>query len=225
MNLPPVADLPRATVTARGLLRLLGRAWDQLTIYLPLALMGLLALLTYWMVRLAPQLPDTPEARAVVHEVDFYMRGAVVKTYDGQGRMQNQLTGQEMRHYPDSATIEVDQPRWQGVTPQGRVTRASALRGLSKDDGSEVQLLGQAVVQREPMTLATGQSLPPQEFRGEFLHIFAHDERMRSHLPVEFTSGKDRFSADSFRYEHQAQVVELEGRVKARISAPSERRP
>jgi lipopolysaccharide export system protein LptC len=158
-----------------------------------------------------------------VHEVDFYMRGAVVKAYDGQGRLLNQLTGREMRHYADNATIEVDQPRWQGVTPQGRVTRAWAERGLSQDDGSQVQLLGQAVVVREPLSNGQGRLLPRLEFRGEFLHIFADDERMRSHLPVEFTSGGHRFSADSFNYEHQAQVVELAGRVKARIAAPTER--
>lgn len=222
MNLPP-AERPRTAVTGRSLLRLLGQAWDQLAIYLPLALMGLLALLTYWMVRLAPQTPEVQERRPLAHEVDFYMRGAVVKAYDGQGRLQNQLTGREMRHYADSATIEVDLPRWQGLTPQGRLTRAWAQRGLSKDDGSEVQLLGQAVVVREPLSQGQGRVLPQQEFRGEFLHIFAEDERMLSHLPVEFISGGSRFSADSLRYEHQTQTVELEGRVKARIAAPAER--
>lgn len=217
MNLPPVAASPAISVHGRGLLRLLGQMWDRLAIYLPLVLMGLLALVTYWMVRITPSLPEAREAKAQVHEVDFFMRGAVVKAYDGRGRLQNQLTGEEMRHYADNATIEVDQPRWQGLSAQGRITRARAQRGLSKDDGSEVQLIGQAVVMREAFTNAQGRHLPQQEFRGEFLHIFADDERLRSHLPVEFTSGGDRFTADSFSYDHQSQVVELQGRVKARI--------
>lgn len=224
MNLPPVATSPRAAVTGRTALRLLGQVWDRLAIYLPLVLMGLLALLTYWMVRITPGVPEPRQAQPQVHEVDFFMRGAVVKTYDGQGRLQNQLAGQEMRHYADDATVEVDQPRWQGRSVQGRLTRAWAQRALSKDDGSEVQLMGQAVVLREPFTPAQGRRMPPQEFRGEFLHIFADDERMRSHLPVEFRSGDDLFSADTFRYDHQSQVVELEGRVKAHIEAASTRR-
>ncbi len=224
MTLPPVAP-SRNRSAGRSLLQLLGRSWDQLAIYLPLMLMGLLALLTYWMVRIAPSLPEPQQTRAQAHEVDFFMRGAVVKTYDGQGRLQNQLTGREMRHYPDNATIEVDLPRWQGITPQGRLTRAWAQRGLSKDDGSEVQLIGQAVVVREPLTTAQGRSLPQQQFEGEFLHIFAQDERMRSHLPVQFSSGGDRFNADSFRYEHQDRVVELEGRVKAFIAPARPPRP
>lgn len=220
MNLPPVAASPRAAVGRRSPLRLLGQAWDQLAIYLPLVLMGLLALVTYWMVRITPTLPEPRTPKAQAHEVDFFMRGAVVRTYDGQGRLQNQLGGEEMRHYADTATIEVDQPRWQGRSAQGRITRAQAQRGLSKDDGSQVQLIGQAVVSREAFTTAQGQRLPPQAFRGEFLHIFAQDEALRSHLPVEFTSGGDRFTADSFSYDHPSQVVELQGRVKAQIAAP-----
>ena len=223
MNLPPVAAAPRTAVNGRSLLRLLGRVWDRLAIYLPLVLMGLLALLTYWMVRITPTVPEARAAKPQAHEVDFFMRGAVVKTYDDQGRLQNQLSGEEMRHFADTATIEVDQPRWQGLSAQGRVTRAQARRGLSKDDGSEVQLIGQAVVMREAFRNGPGQQLPAQEFRGEFLHIFADDERLRSHLPVEFSSGGDHFTADSFSYDHQLQVVELQGRVRARIAAPPRR--
>ena len=223
MNLPPLSP-PAAALATRRLSGVLWQVWDQLAMYLPLMLMGLLALLTYWMVRNAPDLPEPQERRPQAHEVDFFMREAVIKTYDAQGRLQNQLTGREMRHYADTATIEVDEPRWEGITPQGRVTRSSARRALSKDDGSELQLIGQAVVVRDAALGAGGRRLPRQEFRGEFLHIFAHDERLLSHLPVEFTSGADRFSGDSFSYDQAEQVVQLQGRVRAQVAPSSERR-
>lgn len=200
-------------------LRGLWRVWDRLAIYLPLVLMGLLALLTYWMVRITPQLVEPEGPRVPVHEVDFFMRDAVMKAYDSDGRLQYQLAGSEMRHYADNASIEIDHPRWWGQGPDGRITRASARRAMSKDDGSEVQLLGQAVVVRESLAQPRGRDLPRLEFRGEFLHIFARDERVNSHLPVQFFSGDDRFSADSFRYEHLDRVVELQGRVRAQLSA------
>lgn len=223
MNLPPIPAAP-ATAATRRLSEMLRQVWDQLAIYLPLALMGLLALLTYWMVRNTPDAAEPQERRPQAHEVDFFMRAAVIKTFDAQGRLQNQLIGREMRHYADTATVEVDDPRWQGLTPQGRVTRGSAQRALRQDDGSEVQLIGQAVVVRDAALTTEGRRLPRQEFRGEFLHIFAHDERLLSHLPVEFISGSDQFTGNSFRYEHVDQVVELQGRVTARIAPSSERR-
>lgn len=224
MNLPPVAAAPPVP-TGRRMLHALWRAWDQLAIYLPLLLMGVLALATYWMVRVTPEVSEPQTRRPQAHEVDFFMRGAVVKTYDAQGRLQNQLTGAEMRHYANNASVEVDRPRWQGVGPGGRVTRASAQRAMSKDDGSEVQLLGQAVVVREAAALG-GKPLPRQEFRGEFLHIFSADDRVLSDKPVRFFSGDDEFSAESFRYDHQQRVIDLQGRVRATlISTPAPAEP
>lgn len=216
MKLPAIPAQGSA-VHPRQVLRLVLGLWDSLAMYLPLALMGLLALLTYWMVRITPALTEPEAPKPKVHEVDFFMRGAIVKTYDKDGRLQAKLSGAEMRHYGDDATLEIDQPRWQSTAPDGRVTQASARRALSRDDGSEVQLFGDALVLREAFMPARASALPRQEYRSEYLHIFAKDERVQSHLPVRFTSGADEFSADSFRYDQQDHTVELQGRAKARL--------
>lgn len=217
MKLPVIASPASVGHGSRQLLRLLLGLWDSLAIYLPLVLMGLLALLTYWMVRITPSLAESEAVRPQVHEVDFFMRGATVKTYDKNGRLQAQLSGAEIRHYADNATVEIDLPRWQSTAPDGRVTQATARRALSQDDGSEVQLFGDALVLREAFKPARGPSLPRQEYRSEFLHIYAKDERVQSHLPVRFSSGGSEFSADSFSYEHLGRTVQLQGRATARL--------
>lgn len=217
MKLPLMAA--RATPAKRSMhvLRLAFGLWDRLAIYLPLVLMGLLSLLTYWMVRNTPALNEPEEVRPAVHEVDFYMRGAQVNTYDKDGRLQSQLSGAEMRHYGDNDAVEMDLPRWQSTAPDGRVTLATARRGLSRDDGSEVQLVGDAVVVRQAWSRPGSTPLPRLEYRSEFLHVFARDDRIESHLPVRFFSGSDEFGADSFRYDHQGRTLQLEGRVTARL--------
>lgn len=215
MILPTPTPRPRQERTPQRLLRALLGVWDRLAIYLPLTLMGVLALITYWMVRITPQLSEPQAPRTATNEVDFFMRGAVMKTYDQNGRLQNQLTGGEMRHYSGSASVEIDQARWWSKGLDGRITLASAQQARSKDDGSEVQLMGQAVVVREALQSPTGKPLPRIEFRGEFLQIFANDERLTSHLPVLILSGDDRFSGDSFRYDHIERRVEFTGRARA----------
>jgi lipopolysaccharide export system protein LptC len=100
---------------------------------------------------------------------------------------------------------------------QGRLTTATAKLALSNDAGTEVQLMGDAVVIREPLQQADGSWLPRLEFRGEFLHIFADDERVKSHLPVVLTRGQDQFSGDTFAYDNRDQVAELKGRVKGML--------
>ena len=91
------------------------------------------------------------------------------------GELRSELWGKEGRHYPDTDTLEVDDVRVRTVSPSGLTTRATANRGLSNADGSEVQLFGNAMVVREAATGPDGQAMPQLEFRGEFLHAFTDD--------------------------------------------------
>ena len=226
MNLPPVTPaLPGARQARPRVVQRLWRIWDRLAIYLPLVLMGVLALLTYWMVRVTPPLSEPQELRPKVHEVDFFMRDAVVRTYDEAGQLQQQLAGVEMRHYADDATVEVDRPVWWSRAPDGRITHGRALRSQGKDDGSEVRLIGQAVVVRDPQPQGRGPALARLEFRGEFLHIFSKDERLQSHLPVQIFNGQHQFSGNTLDYDHGQRTAQLQGRVTVRLVPEPPARP
>lgn len=197
----------------------LRHGWEAISIYLPVLLMGVLALATYWMVQRTPALTDSHEApKARAHEVDFFMRGAVIKTYDASGRLQNELAGTEIRHYGDNKTLEVDRPRLTLVDPDARVMRASALKALTQDDGTQVQLMGQAVVVREAAQQPGGRQSPRQELRGDWLIIDSKEQSLRSPQPAVLLSGQDRFSADSLSYDQRTRVAELQGRVKATLA-------
>jgi len=196
---------------ARALVR---AGWERLSIYLPILLMALMALGTYWLARNTPTLEPAEAQRPATHDPDYFMRGFSVKTFDAMGRLKSEVHGSEARHYPDTDTLEIDQPRIRSFNAQGELTVATARRALSNGDGSEVQLFGDAVVTREANSDAQGHAHPRMEFRGEFLHVFADTERVKSHLPVELTRGSDRFTADSMDYDNLSQVMELRGRVR-----------
>ena len=182
--------------------------------YLPLVLMGLLAVGTYWLVRNTPAAYEAEAARPVNHEVDYFMRRATVKTFDESGRLKTEIFGTEARHFQDTETLEIDQARMRSTSPEGRLTTATANRALSNDAGSEVQLIGNAVVVREPMQNSDGSWMPRLEFTGEFLHVFMNEDRVISHLPVVLRRGSDVFSGDTFNYDNLDQVADLRGRVK-----------
>lgn len=203
-----------------GLVR---RLWDRVSIYLPLILMALLALATYWLVRNAPMMgaPDTPVAPR--HEPDYFMRGFSIKTFDATGRLKNEIVGDEARHYPDTDTIEIDRARMKSVNPAGRVTLATADRALSNADGSEVQLFGNAVVTRQAANDERGVRQPQLEFRGEFLHAFSNLERVTSNKPVTLTRDGDRFTADNMDYSNLDRLMELKGRVRGVLPARAAR--
>ncbi len=193
---------------------LLRDAVDRVTIYLPIILTAALALGTYWLVRNAPKLIEPTAKEAPRHEPDFFMRGFVVKSFLPSGELRSELFGTEGRHYPDTDTMEVDQVRLRSVSPEGLTTRATANRGLSNGDGSEVQLFGNAVVVREATTSANGEVVPRLEFRGEFLHAFLDTERVKSHKPVTLIRGTDPFTADTLDYDSLTGIANLRGRVR-----------
>ena len=197
--------------------RLLRDALDRVTIYLPVILTALLALGTYWLVQNAPKLLEPGRQEAPTHEPDFFMRGFVIKNFLPSGELRSELFGKEGRHYPDNDTMEVDQVRVRAISPQGLTTRATADRGLSNGDGSEIQLFGNAVVVREAATAAGGRAAPRLEFRGDFLHAYLDTERVTSNKPVTLIRGTDRFTADTLDYDNLSGVANLQGRVRGQL--------
>ncbi len=193
---------------------LLRAAWESVAVYLPIILMGLMALGTYWLARNTPALGIVEAQRAATHDPDYSMRRFSVKTFDAAGRIKSEVYGTEARHYPDTDTLEIDEPRIRSFNARGELTVATAHRALSNADGSEVQLFGDAVVTRDSAADTQGHVRPRLEFRGEFLHAFMDTERVKSHKPVELTRGTDRFTADSLDYDNIEQVLDLRGRVR-----------
>lgn len=191
------------------------RVWDRLSIYLPVVLMGVLALLSYWLVRNTPMSVAPPAQQALRHDPDYSMRRFTVRNFDATGQLKNEMSGERVQHFPDTDTLEIEKARIRGMGAGGQVTRASADRALTNADGSEVQLIGNARVVRD----AAAPGAPPLQLSGEFLHAFINDDRVRSHKPVTLLRGADRIEGGSLDYNDRDKVLELRGNVRA-VLAP-----
>ncbi|WP_296494150.1 LPS export ABC transporter periplasmic protein LptC [Rhodoferax sp.] len=194
------------------------RHWfDQLTLYLPVLLMGLLAMATYWLVRSTP-VTDTPKSAAPVqHQPDYFLRQFTVRTFDPVGRLKSEVTGGEAHHFPDTDTLEIDQFFIRSFNQDGNLTTATARQAISNSNASEVKLLGQARVERSAIRDKSGKEQPALTFKSEFLHAFLDTERVTSDQPVELTRGPDRFTANSMDYDNKERVMLLTGRVRGQL--------
>jgi lipopolysaccharide export system protein LptC len=188
---------------------------SALATYLPLLVMALLALGTWWLVKNTPGSDDQRVDRPVRHEADYTMSRFVVQRFDADGKLRVEMEGREARHYPDTDTIEIDDVQMRAIAPDGAVTIASARRALSNGKATDVQLMGGAQVVREAQA-----GEPPMEFRGEFLHALIDAQKLRSHLPVTIWRGDDELQAGSLDYDHQTRLLQFGGRVRATLQPP-----
>jgi lipopolysaccharide export system protein LptC len=204
------------TLSGASALRWLQNLWYHTAMYLPVVMIALLALGTWWLARNTPILSAPTAEEPAKHEPDYFMRNFAVKNFDPTGQLKSEVAGVEGRHFPDTDVLEIDTARLRSYK-DGRMTTATANRAYSNGDGSEVQLVGNALVVREAGQDANGKAYPRLEFRGEFLHAFLSTEQIKSHKPVTITRGRDQFVADSLQYDNLERVALLQGRVRGTL--------
>ena len=210
------AAVPLAPAPAQG--RSLSRWWDQLSIYLPVLLMMMLALASYWLLRATPE-PEVPgPKREVTHEPDYFMHRFSVKVFEPGGALKTELYGTEARHYPDTGALVVDAARIRSFGPQRQLSVATAQQITSNDEGSVFVLEGDAAIVRQAARGARGEVLPRMEFHGEYLRVSTDPEQVMSDKPVLLVRGRDQISASSMDYQGDARVVVLNGQVKAQFA-------
>ena len=215
LSLPPPAAPPGGLRAPWG-----SRLLQLASTYLPMLLMSLLALGTWWLVKSTPVAEAQARLAPPRHEPDYTMNNFTVQRFATDGAMRVQIEGDELRHYPDTDTLEIDNVRIRAMAPDGRVTTASARRALANADASEVQLTGGATVLRE----ANGKD-EAIEFRGEFLHALQNTEQVRSHRPVTVLRGRSQVVADAMEYDNLARVLQLRGRIRAEFTPPGAATP
>lgn len=195
----------------------LHQGWDRAAVYLPVLTMGLLALGSYWILRSAPE-PQAPALlRPANHEPDYFMRGFSVRSHGTDGALLSELSGSQVHHYPDNDVIEIEQARLLAINSSG-YTRAEAR--LLSTDGQQSQYLleGAVTVERHGSADKAGPA-SSMHFAGEQLRVYAGGQRIASDLPVELTRNGNRATAQTLRYDNSTRVAELQGRVRAQLSA------
>lgn len=212
MNMTAAMD---ASAPRHGLRRQFARWWDRLSIYLPVLLMLLMALASYWLLRATPEPEMQGPAPEVTHEPDYFMRRFSVKVFEPGGALKTELYGSEARHHPDTGTMVVDAARIRSFGPQRQLSTATARQITSNDAGTEFLLEGDAAVVRQASRGPRGELLPRIEFHGEQLRVVTDPEHISSEKPVVLVRGLDQITADTLDYHGDARVAELTGRVKA----------
>lgn len=210
--------------------RPLQRLWEAASLYLPVLLMGVLALGSWWLVRQAPRPGYVAPAALAPDEPDYTLHDFALRQFDATGRITGEITGDMARHYPATGTLVVEAVRTRSIGLDGSVTTSSARQGISNEDGSELRLHGDALVRRIPGPGTGGSGTksgpaPELVLLGQSLHAWQESGQLRSNQPVMLTRESESFTADSLHYDSRQQVLVLQGRVRGVIQPQPGPRP
>lgn len=217
LHLPDLPEVPISLGAARP--RRAPMPWhlrlrDAVTAYLPLLLMALLALASWWLVKYTPGLPQETAVAPDPGVPDYTMHSFSVQRYAADGHLRVQLEGQALRHFPFQDRTEIDEVRLRAVGPKGGVIRATASQAVSNGEVSVIQLRGGAEVVG---TDAEGQVV---EIRSEFLQALLETQVVQTDRPVQVLHGTNRLSAAGLSYDVRRRQLAFQGPVRAVLQVP-----
>jgi lipopolysaccharide export system protein LptC len=183
----------------------------------PLLLMLALALLTFWLERTVREEGGHPSLRR--HDPDYFVENFRVLNYNQSGAVESSLTARKMLHYPDDDSTELDLPHLiETRTGQPR-TDVSAMRGVLSQDGEEVFLYGNVVLEREATDARSAMRVETSELQ------YARSRSMaRSERDVRIIEERQMISGRGMEYDLDAERIALRERVRARVE-PKKQNP
>jgi lipopolysaccharide export system protein LptC len=192
------------------------RVLDRLALYLPAILMAVFALGSWWLVRSLPSFFNETVAQSVRHEPDYFLQNFSVKSFDSQGRLMRELSGEHAQHFPDTDTLDIQKVQLRGHSQEGQQVNAVADKALAKGDGTQVTLVGNVHISQPASTSANGLRTAT-EMRSQEIKAFVKEERLVSDVPVEVRRGQDLFTAEKMQMNSKTGEYELSGRVRGTV--------
>ncbi|TSE33905.1 LPS export ABC transporter periplasmic protein LptC [Tepidimonas charontis] len=206
----------------------LRRLWDQASLYLPVLLMGALALGSYAIVQRTPMpAAPTPQPPLTQGQPDTRLQHFEWHRYRADGTRELTLRGRQLDHFPASRDTRVlDAYLLRRDASSGVQTEAWARTLHTDDDRRTYRLDGAVRVVRQ--TSAPGSSAsrgahekatPRLTFEGETLTWLTQERLLRSDQPVRITRGADTLLGNQLRYDEARGTLDLQGQVRATLVA------
>ncbi|MDX9950898.1 MAG: LPS export ABC transporter periplasmic protein LptC [Methylophilaceae bacterium] len=184
-------------------------------ILLPLALLAILAMLTFW-IDYSVQAPEPKVDGSNRHDPDYILNNFVTTRTDENGDLRYRLTAEEMRHYPDDDTTELELPHFTRFEVDKPFTQIEGKKGFVSSDAERIEFVDDVKVVRQAYN-GKGEMVVVTDR----LDVFPDEERAVTDRPVVITQApKTVIHATGMIYDKKKQTVELKNRVKAHYEKP-----
>jgi len=185
----------------------------------PLLLMGILTLITFYLVeKNTPQEKSTLE-RVRLHEPDYTIKEGTLSALNEVGNTKYRVIGKKLIHYDDDASIDILTPRMRLFqTDKAPVTVKADTGHLDGDltimdlyDNAEIFRPAQAATDTQPASLRMLAS-------SSYFKVFINDDIIETDRPVTLEQGMSIMNSTAGgTFYNVDQSMKLSGQVKGRI--------
>lgn len=179
------------------------------SLWLPLLILLLLALLSFWIERSVQVVPG--EGRAARSDPEGIMENFDALRTDAMGRPHYRLSAARLKHYSGSRLTELESPRFVQIDPLAGEVSATARQATVSADGSEVDLRGDVRVVRAAHAGQSAMSL-----RTARLLVFPGQDLLRAPGAVDLADDTVTVRAGAMQYDARRRTIQLTGRVHTR---------
>jgi lipopolysaccharide export system protein LptC len=178
------------------------------SLWLPLALLLLLAGLSFWLERTV-QGPENG-VRTDSDEPESIIENFKAVRTDKEGRPQYRLSARKLWHFSSDRPTELEAPRFVHIAQSSGEMIATSHRATVSSDGKAVTFLGRVNILR-----AATAGRPALNLDTERLLVFPERETMRAPGAVEIRGSGLNARGSAMYLDAKRRTIKLSGRVKA----------
>jgi lipopolysaccharide export system protein LptC len=194
---------------------------------MPLILMGILTLVTFWLVQKNTPAEKSALERARLHEPDYTIKNGALSALNEVGNTKYRILGNKVTHYDDDASIDIVTPRMRLFQlNKAPITVKSDTGHLDGDltildlfDNASIFRPAQAASATEPATLRMLAS-------SSYFKVLINDDVIESNRPITLEQGMSiMHSTEGGTFNNVEQSMTLTGDVKGRIERAPKGKP
>ena len=179
------------------------------SLWLPLAILLLLAALSFWIER-SVQVTANGGQPAQTDPEGIMENFKALRT-DAQGKPHYRLSAKRLKHYSGSKRTELESPRFVQLNAESGEVTAVSRQATVSPDGKEVDLQDEVIVER---AARPGQSA--MTLRTALLKVYPERDFLHAPGAVEIRDATLVLHAGAMEYDAKQRVLKLTRRVKAR---------
>lgn len=186
---------------------------------MPLILMGVLTLVTFWLVQKNTPPEKSTIERVRLHEPDYTITNGALSALNELGVTKYRILGNKVIHYDDDASIDILAPRMRLFQPDKPPVTVKSDTGHLDGDLTILDLIDNASIFRPAQAATASQAATLRMLASStYFKVLINDDIIETNRPITLEQGMSTMhSNEGGKFNNIEQSMMLLGQVKGRI--------